>query len=341
MIKYLIPILVTLSLGFGEPVYIDGILVDPDGTEPVPAQDFVIIKSFPSNAPSYSMGLAFDGQYLWNDEAFSKWFARVDTASGNAVNTFTPANGNRDMTFDGQYLWATDWQTYMVYKYDTSNCSILSSFNPPFSGHADGMAWDGNYLWVGEENGQIYQLDTTGSLIKSIPSPNSSGYNPRGLAYDGEYLWVGAQTVGLIYQIDTTGTVIASYSAPSGGLQQGLTYDGVYLWSTGGNNMIYQIDISPRVEEVDESVIDNIFIRSNPSVFSNRTRISFGIPTESEVRISIIDRTGRIAKNVVTQIFTPGNYQINWDRGNLPPGIYFAVMKTKDRTAQTKLIVLD
>jgi len=244
MFKYIIPIFLMLSVAFAEPKYIDGTLIESDKIIPLEVSRCGILDSFPSPAPSYSLGLAFDGLYLWNDEAFSHWFAHIDTSTGNPVNTFNPTFGNRDMTFDGMNLWATDWQNEMVYRYDTSDCSIISSFAPSFSGKPNGMAWDGTYLWVGEEGGQIWQMTTDGTVVRSIPSPNSSSSNPRGLAYDGQYLWVGCQTIGMIYKIDTAdGSILESYSAPSANLQQGLTFDGQYLWSTGGNNWIYKLDI--------------------------------------------------------------------------------------------------
>ncbi len=252
MFKYIIFIFLMFSIAFAEPKYIDGTLIESDEITPFKASRFSILDSFPSQAASYSTGLAFDGLFLWNDEGFSHWFARIDTSTGNPVNTFTPTFGNRDMTFDGMNLWVTDWQNEIVCKYDTSDCSIISSFAPSFSGKPHGMAWDGTYLWVGEESGQIWQMTTDGTVIRSIPSPNSNSSNPRGLAYDGQYLWVGCQSIGMIYKIDTLdGSILESYSAPSANLQQGLTFDGQYLWSTGGNNWIYKLDIGAiGIEEV-------------------------------------------------------------------------------------------
>ena len=183
------------------PVYRNGVAVPggPASLQPLA----VVVDSFLSSAPSYSMGLAFDGTHLWNDEAFSHWFGETDI-HGNLLRTFTPSEGNRDMAFDGRYIWATDWSTLNVTKYDTTNGSVVASFPAPFSGHPDGMAWDGHYLWVGEENGRIYHVDTTMQVLRSIPAPNSSGFNPRGLAFDGNDLWVGNQTPGIIYRVDTT-----------------------------------------------------------------------------------------------------------------------------------------
>jgi glutamine cyclotransferase len=143
MVVVVVVAIALMSFAYAE--YREGVLLAPAGSNSPPTDQFTVIDSFPSNAPSYSMGLAFDGEYLWNDEAFAHWFAHIDTG-GYLISTFTPSYGNRDMTFDGTYLWATDWQQAAVYKYDTSTCAIVSSFSAPFSGKPNGMAWDGIFL---------------------------------------------------------------------------------------------------------------------------------------------------------------------------------------------------
>jgi hypothetical protein len=47
----------------------------------------------------------------------------------------------------------------------------------------------------------------------------------------------------LIYKLDPAdGSVLDTLDSPSRG-QQGLTFDGQFLWSTGGGNIVYQIDV--------------------------------------------------------------------------------------------------
>jgi glutamine cyclotransferase len=342
MIKYVVCVCVIVCMGTISARYTDGVLVESDETPQQGTDQLVVVDSFPSYAPSYSMGLAFDGRYLWNDEAFSHWFARVDTAGGTLLNSFTPTAGNRDMTFDGQYLWVTDWQNELVYKYDTSTCVIMGSFSPPFYGKPNGMAWDGTYLWVGEEGGQIWQLDTSGAVIHTIPAPNSSSSNPRGLAFDGTYLWVGAQTVGLIYMVDPLdGGILGTYSAPSANLQQGLTYDGHFLWSTGGNNWIYKID--PRVSVGERSKTNNycLSVSSRPNPFHSRTKIFFEIPRRTAVNLSIYDRTGRKISQEIDSELPKGTYNVNFWKGKLSPGIYFGVLSTEYGRRSISLLVVD
>jgi hypothetical protein len=321
--------------------YRNGTLVAPKQMHPHPVDQFTVIDSFPSYAPSYSHGLAFDGQFLWNDETFSLWFARMDT-TGGLLNSFTPAHGNRDMTFDGTYLWATDWQQASVYKYDTSTCTIVSSFSAPFSGKANGMAWDGLYLWIGQEGGQIWQVDASGTVIRWIPSPNSSDFNPRGLAFDGQHLWVGAQSAGLIYEIDTLdGSLVATYAAPSGNLQQGITFDGQYLWTTGGDNYIYKVDIGIGIEEDEPMKTTAIALKSFPNPFCSKTRIEFYIPSAAEVTLEVFDSGGRFIKSVARGMYDSGHHSLPWERKDLHAGIYFAVLKAANTRSSMKLCIID
>lgn len=356
-----------LSNEVAEAIYQDGTLISPEAPATIPVRQPVVVDSFPSFAPNYSMGLTFNGTFLWNDEAFSHWFAKMDTSDGSLVAAYTPTAGNRDMGWDGNWLWATDWGTQTIYKYDPSNCSIVYSFFHPFSGRPDGVTWDGEYLWIGEEGGQIWQIDTLGNIVRSIPSPQISDFNPRGLAWDGAYLWVGCQSIGLIYQIDPAdGTVILFFSAPSGPLQQGLAFDGRYLWSTGGDNWIYKIDIGLGVEEMparpERSRADARLLHNYPNPFTHSTTISFQVSSREGqkgrgedllagqlINLSVYDMCGRLIRTLLDassneQTIQPSN-QVCWDGTNssghrVPAGVYFCRLTTGDTAATKKLILL-
>lgn len=347
MTKYLLVLYICTGICIAGSSYKDGVLMGPGIDPPSYAQVFLVVDSFPAGASGYSMGLAFDGQYLWNNEAFVHWFARMDTATGSVINPFNTTIGNRDMTFDGQYLWVSDWQTSSISQFDTSNCSVINTFYPPFyAGKPNGMAWDGTQLWVGEESGRIYQMTTGGDTIRSIPPPVFYSYDPRGLAFDGDYLWVGYQSSGLIYKVDTAGgAVLETHNAPgvvSGQrFQQGLTFDGQYLWSTVGGavQMIYKIDIGiVSIEEHEQKIEQKsgISLASNP--FTRRAEITLTIHRPTEARLSIVDVAGRTVSILSDGSLVPGDYSYTWHCTGSQSGIYFAVLKTKSAVETRKLI---
>jgi hypothetical protein len=334
----------------GQSPFLDGVMIGPQPVAPMAptSRIFVVVDSFLSPY-TYSMGLGCDGRYIWNNTPFSHDFSRIDPLTHAVVNTFTPAYGNRDIAFDGTNLWASDWSTYCIYKYDTTNLAILSTYDPGFPGHAHGLAWDGNYLWVGEEDGQIYKMNTSGGTIRSIPSPATYPSDPRGLAFAGGHLWVGHQGYGRIYEIDTiTGAVINFYSAPgavpSQRFQQGVDFDGQYLWSTvgGAANVIYKIDIG--MADVDENrpnPADKINLQVSPNPIRSNSRISFVLGEPAVVRLILTDAAGRVRAEIVGQrTLAAGKYQYGLPIERFPNGIYFAVLRVNDHSRSIKVIKL-
>jgi hypothetical protein len=199
------------------------------------------------------------------------------------------------------------------------------------------MTWTGRYFWVGEESGQIYQLDTNMTLVRWIPSPSPGSSNPRGLAFDGKDLWVGAQTVGLIFRIDTiTGAIQEQFTAPSRGLQQGLTWDGRYLWSTGGNNWVYKIDVRVNIEE---RLADRLEARTGLrlEIWPNpcRGRLNCRIVTKSarpaELKVQFLDVGGRPVRTLEKSSAVL----------HLAPGVYFLKLEASGQSATRKLVVVN
>jgi sugar lactone lactonase YvrE len=220
------------------------------------------------------IGLAWDDSgYLWVSEDYSGSISRVDPETGTIVSSFTPftdvyagtsfANTRiRDLTWDGARIWAAYWTDPLlvltnpgninmlpskVYAFDPLGGSIVASLVAPFSGHPDGLSWDGASLWVGEESGSIYSVDpSTGAALGSFSVPSLGTGNPRGLAWDGDSLWAGYQSVddNQIKRFDLDGNLLAQFGSPYEECQQGLTFDGQYLWATGSceTNTVSQID---------------------------------------------------------------------------------------------------
>ncbi|MCI0496046.1 hypothetical protein L0Z72_13660, partial [candidate division KSB1 bacterium] len=117
---------------------------------------------------------------------------------------------------------------------------IIHSIPAP-NGNAEGLTWDGNYLWNADIASQmIYKLDPAdGTILQSFPSPF---WNIEGLAWVGTYLWA-SMIVNKIFKIDpATGDTVSSFRAPGNWLH-GITYDGYYLWGISFvNGVIYRTD---------------------------------------------------------------------------------------------------
>lgn len=107
---------------------------------------------------------------------------------------------------------------------------IVNSFPHPTGTYAQGLAWDGKYLWCLESaTNVIYQLNPAdGSVIRTILGPSTA---LNGLTFDGKHLWVG-NVLGLdtILEIDPyTGAIVRNF--PFLGIS-GLAFDGEKLWAS-------------------------------------------------------------------------------------------------------------
>ena len=95
-----------------------------------------------------------------------------------------------------------------------------------------------------------------------------------------------------------------------------------------------------------QEVPPRIFKVSNyPNPFSNFTKIKYQLPKEVKVKIEIIDITGRSIKVLVDEKKKPGFYSVTWHgkdtKGrNVPPGIYFYLVKAGRNKVVKKIIKL-
>ena len=353
MKKFIGLFLILICVGIaGKDSFRDGVMFDAEYADPgvTYGRDFTVVDSFPSPF-GYSTGLAHDGQYIWNNHPWGACsLARIDPVTHSVVTMFTPSYCDRDMAFDGTYLWAAHWQTSSIYKFDTATCAIIASYDPPFTGHANGMAWDGAYLWVGEEDGRIYKMNTTGDTIRSIPFNAPYPSDPRGLGFSSDgHLWVGHQGYGRVYEIDTiAGTILNWYPAPGyvagWNFQQGVDFGGGYLWTTTGGtyNQIYKIDIGlVDVKEQEKTAAPRVSLNITPNPCRDNAVISFTIEQPTTVDLSILDASGRvIADLIVDQKLAPAEYRYSLPEASNRSGVYFILLKAGSFTQTSKLIRL-
>ncbi|MBI4952238.1 MAG: hypothetical protein HY908_09400 [Myxococcales bacterium] len=114
----------------------------------------------------YPMGVAWDGDAVWNVDTWDKVIYRLDPGTGAVLRSLpAPASGSCGMTWDGACLWLSDAATDgLVYHIDPANGEVLRTFaGPGGPGHqATGVAWDGKHLWVHDEavgRAAIHQLE--------------------------------------------------------------------------------------------------------------------------------------------------------------------------------------
>jgi hypothetical protein len=77
-----------------------------------------------------------------------------------------------------------------------------------------------------------------------------------------------------------------------------------------------------------------------PNPFNPNTTIKFDISKASNVNIEIYDANGGYVESILSNIVTPGSYQIDWNASNLPSGIYFIHMNVGSDIFTEKVLLL-
>jgi hypothetical protein len=77
-----------------------------------------------------------------------------------------------------------------------------------------------------------------------------------------------------------------------------------------------------------------------PNPFNPNTIISFAIPKEEETTLTVFDVLGRQVEVLLHEIKSPGYYNISFNAGGLPSGIYFYKIDSGSFTSTMKMILL-
>ena len=77
-----------------------------------------------------------------------------------------------------------------------------------------------------------------------------------------------------------------------------------------------------------------------PNPFNPSTRIAFAIPKASKVQLRILDVLGRDIALLFDRQKPAGAYELQWDAGSLPSGIYFYRLQSGEYVETRKMILL-
>lgn len=78
-----------------------------------------------------------------------------------------------------------------------------------------------------------------------------------------------------------------------------------------------------------------------PNPFNPETRIRFNVKKAGHVQLDVFNLRGRHVMTLVNENKQPGAYEVNFDAGKLPSGIYFYQIKTGNFTAVKKMTLME
>ena len=100
-----------------------------------------------------------------------------------------------------------------------------------------------------------------------------------------------------------------------------------------------------KVVNVEKEKINNIakgfyLYQNYPNPFNPSTNIKYEIPQNSMVKISVFDLLGKEIETLINEEQPSGKYELIYNAGNLPSGIYFYCLRSGNYIAVKKMILL-
>ncbi len=77
-----------------------------------------------------------------------------------------------------------------------------------------------------------------------------------------------------------------------------------------------------------------------PNPFNPRTEISFGLPKDSYVTLTVFNALGQKVATLVNEKRQAGNYRVTWDGTGFPTGIYFYRLESQGFSETKKMLLM-
>ena len=116
-----------------------------------------------------------------------------------------------------------------------------------------------------------------------------------------------------------------------------------YLFAglSGGSVWKRTVEDIISVKKISTEVPDKYTLGQNyPNPFNSMTKIQFQVPSSKFIKLVVFDLLGREVRTLVNEYKKAGTYEVRFESGDLPSGIYFYRMETNGFTDVKRMILL-
>jgi hypothetical protein len=109
---------------------------------------------------------------------------------------------------------------------------------------------------------------------------------------------------------------------------------------------IIRLDLTGSIEPEGELVPSSVKLDGNyPNPFNPETKISFSLPTEQKIELTVYNLKGQKVRQLIKGDFIPGQHSVVWNGKNengcnVASGVYFYQLKTKEKELTKKMLLL-
>ena len=103
----------------------------------------------------------------------------------------------------------------------------------------------------------------------------------------------------------------------------------------------YGYDFVSGIESSDVTLLnDPVLIQNYPNPFNPTTTIRYSVPTKSFIKISVYNLLGKEIKKIVSEVKSPGLYEISFDGSRLTSGVYIYQFESGKYHESRKMILI-
>lgn len=192
--------------------------------------------------------------------------------------------------------------------------------------------WDGGIVEKAASGGTWQQIYPIGGYPDQITHTSSGGPFSYGTqCYSSDFDWTFARVI----IPDCGGAVQVRFRF---GSDQGVGEEGWYL----DDFRFYQgeglVGLSDDVLQTVPS--DYAFQDPHPNPFNASTVLTFTLPKTTRVRLEVLDLNGRKVEQLLDSFLGAGEHSVRFTAERFASGVYFAVLRTSDRTFAKKLMLI-
>ena len=169
---------------------------------------------------------------------------------------------------------------------------------------------DNNVVYIGGTNtsyqSTFYAINTSDGSVKWESNLDYSPTSPITIGNDGSIIF-GADDYLYVYNSECTGLADSPWPKYRNGYR-----------NTGFTT------VATSVKQIGSEIPQEFVLAQNyPNPFNPSTTISFAIPTQANVKLSVYNSIGEEVAKLLNENISAGNHQISFDASNLSSGLYF------------------
>ncbi len=301
-------------------------------------------------------GLTWDGTYLYLVNMYDNTIYVIDPTGPAIISTIPLPYGLYWGLGREQNCWSTEAIANICDEIGTSNyfstgvsCADVSEW------------WTNGELWLLSMGGtnKLYKFSIPdGTLLDSLGDPSWTSTSQRGLSYDphNQKFWLGGWNSNMVWEVDPA-TGVPTRQFPFNNVA-GMAYDwqsslhpSPVLWiaTNEATNYLYMVDVdNPPVgiAHVPQRSSSLSLSQNAPNpVNSGVTSISYTIPANTRVTLTIHNVRGQIVKTLINARVVRGRQSVLWnctDKGGtpVPSGVYFYRLIAGEKALTRKLMIL-